>query len=345
MADQLVFQGVGYIEGQDRYNEHRTGVPAQGAGAILQTAQTRRTTKVFVVNSGEHDVHARLRHQGTTKTQTNENLTALAQSATVYSGALQYKSIVPGSVSFTNAGAPPTIVDDGQGNLYDMGFVGVAANLRGTINYALGTFTLTYGAAPTQPVRATYQHTDAVDFASALQTTTKAAGALPYTIQSGFGRVNPGSVTLTDGTRTWIDDGKGNIIETVGASAIVKAGTIDYATGIVTLTAGDAPVGTVTYTYTFNPFAGLVVKAAGCKLLDLMGESQLPELTTQAWAAGIKNETTLSLWGETRDTQQSNLVCQWFFFGEDPYRVTEVFSGFPPGGDSNDSRNFPRVPV
>lgn len=343
MGDTLTFQGIGHIEMQDRVNEHRTGVPNKGAGALLLSAQTRRTAKCYAINAGEADAHLRMRHAGSTKQVTNEHLAALSQPGNKFIGALQFKAVVPKSVSITNAGAPLTIVDSlGDGVLHDTGFPLVT---RGTIDYVKGTISLTYGAAPTAPVRATYQHGDYTDFASPSQATTKASAALPFTVTTGFGRVNPGSVSIADGTpSTWVDDGKGNIIHTTGGVATV-GGSIDYATGLITLFA-PSPVlaGTVTVTYTFNPFAGIAVKAGGCKLADLMGSGQIPEMTSEPWADGIKGETTVGLWGESRDTGKgTNLVTQWTFFGEEPYRVREEFSGFPPGGQSNDARLDPRL--
>jgi hypothetical protein len=342
MGDTLTYQGIGHIEAQDRVNEHRTGVPNRGAGAALLSAQTRRTARVQAINAGEADAHLRMRHAGSVKQVTNEHLAALSQPGNKFIGGLQFKSIVPSSVSITNGGAPLTIVDNGAGVLHDTGLPLVT---RGTIDYVKGTISLTYGAAPTAPVRATYQHNDYADFASPSQVTTKASAALPFTVQTGFGRVNPGAVSIVDGTpSTWVDDGKGNIIHTTGGVATV-GGSIDYATGVITLFA-PSPVlaGTVTVTYTFNPFGGIAAKAAGCKLMDMMGEGSLPELTAEPWADGIKGELTVALWGESRDTNKgTNLVTMWTFFGEEPYRVREEFSGFPPGGHSNDSRLDPKV--
>jgi hypothetical protein len=345
MGDQMTFQGVGYIESQDREDEHRTGVPSLGGAVALLDAPARRTSKVVAVNAGEADVHARLKHQGATKTQTNEYLTALAAGGNKYIGQLQYRSLVAGSVSITNAGAPPTVVDDGTGRLYDTGFVGVAANLRGTINYTLGTFSLQYGAAPTEPVRITYQHTDYSDFLSPSQTTTKPAAVFPFTINLGFGRVNPGSVAIVDGNPlAFVDDGKGSIIETTGGGA-VKRGTIDYARGIITLTAASlALAGTVSVTYTFNPFAALIVHAGGSKGLELF-PGQIPELSAAAWAVGLKSDGTVGLHGETMTAgAHSNLVTRWSHYSEDSYRVRELYSGFPPGGHTNDPRLAGQTP-
>lgn len=344
-VDTLTFNGIGIAESQDRYDEHRTGVPPKGSMALLQhTTGIRRTSMVHVFNSGRQPAHVRLKHQGKTFTQTNENLTAYAAGTrTIYNVTLQYKNIVPGSLSITNAGAPVTVVDDGLGGLWDTGFIGVAGHARGTINYVTGQLALLYGASATEPVRATYQDTDYQDFATGNQVPT-GTPVLNTPFFLGFGRVNPGSVSLTDGTNTWIDDGKGNMIETVGAGSVQAVGTIDYGKGLVTLTTGPSP-GALTGSshYTFNPFAALIVAAAGAKLLDMF--SQIPELTNSAWGAGVRNELNLGLSGEsypevldssTTLSQGTNLICKWFHFSEEPYRVQEDFSGFPAGGFDND---------
>lgn len=329
------FNGVLHAEGQERENEHRTGVPTNGGAVGLLSAPVKRTTGVMVANVGEEDCELRLKHSGTTKTATAELLAALGVSATVFKGQLQFKKLVPKSVSITNVGAPPTIVDDGLGNLYDTGFVGNPANFRGTIDYVNGILALTYGAAPTQPVAITYQHTDYLDFSSAANTTSKAAAAVPFTLQLGRGRTVPGSVSIVDGNPlTFVDDGKGNIIETTGGGA-VKRGTIDYALGLITLTSVSAPLaGTVTATWMYNPFAALLRKAGSQKMLDIY--SQDPEVSGQAYANGVKNESFVALWGQTRSSTPTSLVTQWRHFGEEPYRVNELFSGFPPGGEIND---------
>jgi hypothetical protein len=242
---------------------------------------------------------------------------------------------VKGSVVISNAGAPLSIVDDGEGALYDVGFVGVAANLRGSVDYDLGVIDFTYGAAPTQPVAIAYSHAGYVDFASPSQSSSKAAAAYPFEMQLGYGRVNPGSVVLADGTPlAFVDDGKGNMIETTGGGS-VERGSINYGTGVLTLTSGSAALaGTVAVSYQFNPFAALLAGGGGMKLLDVYG--QIPELMGEAWADGIKGEDRIGLWGEgVLSSVSSHVISQWVHFGEEPYRVDEPFSGVVPGGDSN----------
>lgn len=343
-GDQLVFHGVGYAESQDREDEHRTGVPSMGGAAVLLDAPSRRTSRVVVVNSGEEDAHIRLKTQGAVKTQAAEPLTALAGAGFKYTGMLQFKNIVPGSVVISNAGAPLSIVDDKKGVLYDIGFVGVAANKRGTINYVLGTFTLTYGAAPTEMVAAAYSHSDYTDFVSPAQATSLAAAAFPFVMKFGFGRVNPFSVAMVDGgPKTFVDDGKGNIIETT-AGSIAKVGTIDYALGIVTLTTASAALaGTMAATYTFNPFAALLVHAGGTKDTELM-PGAIPELSSSAWAGALRKDSIVGLHGESRGPAGTNLITRWSHYSEDPYRVRELFSGFPPGGQTNDPRFSGQTP-
>jgi hypothetical protein len=331
-TDTLSFNGVGFVESQERVDEYKSGVPVKGAGAILFTAPIKRTAKVAAVNTGKEACVLRMKHMGSLKTIASENLSAFNQGGNKYVGKLQYGKITPKSVSITNAGAPLTIVDDGFGSLYDTGFVGVAANLRGTINYTTGAISIQYGAAPTAPVLAGYTHNDAVDFASANQVVVDAGGALPHTITLPYGRVVPRSVSLTDGVATWADDGHGNILV-----ANVVRGTIDYAAGVVVIVSGPVPGAlTAASVMKFNPFAALLAAAGTAKLMDLF--SQIPELTNAAYSAGIKSETQLALVGEgnVASGQGTHIHTMWSHYSEEPYRVTAVSAGFGPGGHDND---------
>lgn len=336
------FAGIANVEAQDRRDEYRTGVPSLGDGQSVLDAPAPGARQILQAvhahNTGDQAAWLRLMHQGTVKTVTAELLTALAVTATRYSGRLQYRAVVPGSVTITNAGAPADIVDDGNGLLVDIG----TTTQRGTIDYANGVVDFTYGAGPTEPVTVDYDHTDCVDFASATQTTTftggtAPAGAYPETLALTFGRVVPGSVSLTDGVETFVDDGKGNMVETTGGIASVE-GSIDYATGVITLTGGTGTLADpTTATYQFNPFASLLAAGAGQALMDLFN-SQIPELTQEPWADGLSGEARICLWAESRAAAQTNLVTQWVHAGEDPFRVEAPFSGFPPGGHDNDPR-------
>lgn len=337
------FAGVGHAEAQDRKDEHRTGVPSQGAGTVLLDAPVQtsrqRLSKVHVMNNGEQGALLRMLHQGAVKALGlgGRWLTGLSQVGNRVAGRLVHKSIVPGSVVIQEAGALANIVDSaGDGVLHD---VGVPANVRGSINYVTGDIDFTWGGAATEPQLIDLNHTDYTDFTSVAQSATfTAAGAYTETFQTAIGRLVPGFVTLGDGALTFIDDGRGLMLETTGGSEAVQ-GTVDYATGVITLTGGSAPLnagaGAVTIGSRYNPFASLLSKAGGCMLLDLY-PSQLPELTTEVWADGIKGESRLGLWGESRSNPQTSLTTQWYHSGEDPFRVDAPFSGFPPGGHDND---------
>jgi len=324
------FNGIGTVEAQDRVNEHRTGVPGIGAPALLQRAPVKRLSKIAANNVGKEAAYLRLKHGGKTQTRTAESLKIASQGSQVYTGSFQFKNIVPGTVSITNGGAPLTIVDDSAGNLVDTG----TTTKRGTVNYATGAFTFTYGAAETLPVLAAYSHTDYVEFASAAQVITDAGGANPRTITCPFGRVVPGSVVLADGVHTWADDGKGNIVQTDTGYTVV--GTIDYATGIITKTSGTAIGASTASSCKFNPFAALIVAGGGQKLFDV--QSAIPELTNEAFADGVKGETYVGLFGDSHAAAGAgtSLIVQWAHYGEEPWRVDDVFSGFPAGGYSND---------
>lgn len=335
MEGNYTFAGVDQVEAQDRTNEHRTGLPALGAGlALLLAAPIRRTSCVKAMNTGDHAAEIRLRHGSSVKSVTAEWLKAFdTGTLTTYRGRLQYGLIVPGTVVVTDPGANPVLVDtNGDGILYETG----TAVQRGTINYTDGSLDITYGAAATAPVTIAYDHTSPVDFASPAQVTNQAAAAFPFTMPLGFGRVNPGSVTIVHGgATTYADDGKGNIVETTAASEAVQ-GSIDYATGVITITGGSAALaGTVAATYTFNPFAVLLVGGGGTGTVTLY-PGQIPELSDEPWADGAKGEDEVFLVGQGRTTNGAHLTTQWTHWGEEPYRVRQIYSAFPPGGHSND---------
>jgi hypothetical protein len=337
------FAGIGHAEHQDRVNEHRTGVPGLGNGAVLLSAPINRTSGFSIANTGYLGAHLRLRNRGAEKTISAEPLTASNLGTGLFRGKLQYRSVKKGSVTITPVGGANVIVDVdsngvADGNLYDTG----TDTVRGTIDHENGLFNFTMSGTPTEMVAAAYKHTDAVDFISPSQAILQAGGAA-FTFALAFGRVNPGSVAFSDSTGTpqdFVDDGKGNIIKT-NAGAVAKAGTIDYKDGTITLTV--ATVGSITGSYRFNPFAAKVAAGGGSRAIDLF-PGVLPELMAAAWAAGMKGQTDVCLWGESYGTNplgsgmSTAVVAKVAHFGEDPFRVREEYSTFPAGGQSNDTR-------
>jgi len=289
---------------------------------------------VKAVNAGEFGAEIRLRHGSSVKVVAAEWIKAFDTGAlTTYRGRLQFGSIVPGTVVVSDPGANPDLVDTGgTGVLFEVG----TTVQRGTINYVDGSLNFTYGAAATAPVTIAYNHTAPVDFVSPAQVTNQAAAAFPFVMPLGFGRVNPGSVAITHGgATTYADDGKGNIVETTAANEAVQ-GSIDYATGIITITGGSAALaGTVAAAYRFNPFAAMLAGGGGVGTTVLY-PGQIPELSDEPWADGAKGEDEVWLVGEGRTTHGAHLITQWTHWGEEPYRVRQVYSAFPPGGHSND---------
>lgn len=331
------FAGIGAAEAKDRENEHRVGTPPAGRVEALASAPIRFTTGVRVVNQGGSNADVRLAHGLSVKTQTAEMLTAQAASATRYTGALQFRALVPGSVTFTEAGAPVDVVDNGSGVLHD---IGIPANTRGTINYANGAYDLTWGAAATEQVSITYQHRDYTEFQVAQSASFTAAGSYPEQFQTQFGRLVPGQVALDDGALVFNDDGKGNMIQTTGGTPTVR-GTVDYATGVIDLTSGSGTLSgvadAVTIAAPWNPFGALLVAGGGAAGVTLL-PGDIPELTSEPFADGIKGESRLALVGQSRDNNSTNLLTYWAHHVEEPYRVKEEFTAFPAGGASNDPR-------
>ena len=64
--------------------------------------------------------------------------------------------------------------------------------------------------------------------------------------------------------------------------------------------------------------------------------SAIPELGGETYADGVKGEADLALLGVSRDGLSTNLMTQWSHHVDEPYRVREIFSAFPPGGATND---------
>jgi hypothetical protein len=329
------FAGIGAAEAKPRENEYRSGVPYAGVGlTALLSMPALRTTGVRVMNQGAADALIVLGHGNKEKAVTGELLTKAFVSTTVYRGKLQFGAVKPKSVSITAAAGGSTPLTDpaGDGVLKD-----TASVSRGTINYRTGEFNITFGTAVTEPVVAAYTHTDFSQFASPTQTKTQAAAAVPFVMQASFGRVVPRSVSMTDGVVTVVDDGKGNMIETTGGGAVLR-GTIDYATGVVTLTSISVPlVGTVTMTFTFNPFGALLVKGGGHHGVNILSDG-IPELGSEAWADGIKGESKVAIMGVSRGAGSTDIVAWVSHHLEESYRVQEEYAGFPPGGASNDPR-------
>ena len=326
------FAGIGAAEAKDRENEHRTGVPAAGGGlTALLAAPVRQTTGVKVMNQGGSAALVALAAGSAVRTQAGEHLAALGNPLTIFRGKLQFGAIVPGTLLISIPGAPADVEDDGAGGLVDIG----TTTSRGTIDYLTGVLDMTLGAAATAPVTAAYSHTDWVQLANAQISTPTVATSYPEVLALGFGRVVPGSVSLTDGGETFVDDGKGNMIETTGGIASVE-GSIDYATGIITLTGGTGTLANpTTVNYSFNPFASLLVAGGSTQGIPLMA-SAIPELGAESLADGVKGQAELALLGVSRDGSSTNLLTQWSHHVDEPYRVREIYSAFPPGGATND---------
>jgi len=328
------FAGIGAAEAKDRYNEHRTGVPSAGGKAALLSAPVRYTTGVDVMNQGGEDADIRLAHGSSDKLITAEILSALVTGAVVR-GQLANGAIVPKSFSVTD-GAAQTVSDvNGDGILLDG-----ASVTRGTINYVTGELDLTFAAGATAPVTTTYIHNDFAEFLFAQVQAFTAAAAYTETFQTQFGRLVPGNVALTDGALTFVDDAKGNMIETTGGIATV-VGSVDYALGIITLLSGTGALnggaGLTIVTYSFNPFGSLLRAGGSFQGFSLLSPD-IPEIGSESYADGVKGESLLALIGETRSNRSTNLLTRWYHHCEDPYRVKEEFTAFGPGGQSNDPR-------
>ena len=346
-----VYNGIGFAEAQDRDNEERCGVPPAGALRALLDAPAKggkveggfvgaETSAVHAQNTGEHAAELRLRHGQSVKALTTLLLVGLRVGATnQFTGRTGHRSLVANSIRIIDAGALADIVDDGNGTLHDDG---IPANVRGTVDYVKGEIDATFGAGITLPVTINYDHTDYTDFATGDIVTSKATGGggsgSDEVLQAQLAGVNQGmlvpfTITVTEGgALTFVDDGLGNIIQTNTGNDVV--GSVDYATGEVIIgTASGNLAGTILLTAQITPFGNIVQPGGAAKLLDVYA---VPPYAASVWGIGTVNDNRLALVGQCRSAGQTNLVTKWFHFGEDPYRVQNLISGFPAGGHDND---------
>lgn len=133
-----------------------------------------------------------------------------------------------------------TVRDQGNGQI--KGDAGVGS---GTINYATGSFNVTLGALPDIGTSVLWAWGTPVNYAQATDTANVTLGAISLSLGIASGTsVVPGSLSLAwnDGqTRTVTDDGAGNLTG-------YGTGTIDYATGAISLVPTTIPGSTVAIT-------------------------------------------------------------------------------------------------
>lgn len=226
----------------------------------LSAAVTRGTSNVFVT----------VRIGGVLRSVSGRYTTADSTGSTTAAGRLPNNNITPLSVTFTHGGAGNNVADNGSGILVDSG----TSTARGVIDYTTGVYSYTASGAKGATTVA-YTHTDYVDIPSdtaiSTETSTNGAGTKAHVGATAY-PVVPNTFTAVDdssgpSTCTLFDDGKGNVIQTLSANAVV--GTINYKTGAISLAGLDTNIDTkLTYTYNRNMF-GRTVAAGGGRINDL----------------------------------------------------------------------------
>lgn len=141
--------------------------------------------------------------------------------------------IIAGTLTITGSNPPQVVTDDGAGNL-----VGAGA---GTVNYVTGAISLTFAAAPLGGSTITVVY---ANFAVGNGTAT-------YNVNLGNTPIRRGTVVITAGAQSATDNGLGGFTTVLPGGS----GSIDYTTGVVSITFQAAvAIGTViTISYDYHP--------------------------------------------------------------------------------------------
>lgn len=259
------FNGVGTPPDADKNASLMLGAGRKGTLQNAKPPVVALAERVVAVNlrtvSGNDAIRTILKVGGKVITVTGRNATRDKTAATTAAGVLPNLHIVPGSVLFTLPGAGNDIQDDGNGILVDFG----TSTARGVINYDTGAYSFTASGAIGN-LSVGYQHTDYISVsggAATAEVDTTGAGTVAQT-HTTTSPIVPGTWTGADtGAQTYVDDAKGNIIQTNVATHIV-VGTIDYVNGVVSITASAAVIAvSITHNYTIDKYNKKVAAGGG----------------------------------------------------------------------------------
>ena len=202
-----------------------------------------------------------------------------------FSGTVPNTLIVPGSCAFniTVSSAAVPITDDGLGVL-------TGTNVKGTINYQTGAWTLVCVTAPDNStlITAAYRYffLTPTQVTSGTTTITGATGFTKYVGKTAYGNIVPGTVTLTiaysSSGHNIVDDGLGNL-----TSANTSYGYIDYKTGDITIQFSSQPDNaaamTATYKHSIENSTAILLTE---KDLDVSGVKSVRITSTATTQAG-----------------------------------------------------------
>lgn len=259
------FNGIGTPPDADKNASVMIGAGRKGTLQNAKPPVSALAERITSVNlrtvSGSFDIRTILKVGGKVITVVARNATRDKTAATTAAGVLPNLNIVPGSVLFTLPGAGNDIQDDGNGILVDFG----TSTARGVINYATGAYSFTASGAIGN-LSVGYQHTDFISVsggAATAEVDVTGAGTVAQTHTTSFPIV-PGTWAGNDaGAQTYVDDAKGNIVQTNVAVHLV-VGTIDYVNGVVSITASAAVIGaSITHNYTKDLFNKKIAAGGG----------------------------------------------------------------------------------
>ncbi len=229
------FNGVGNEPNAKKSSSQMIGAlplgSLQNAKPQLEVLAERVVSAEFRTIRGKDNVRVITRVGGKTIVVSGLLTVADSTGANTAAGVLPNRDIVAGTVLFTHAGAGNNVEDDGDGVLQDAG----GGTVRGVINYETGVYSYTASDAKGDTIVA-YDHTDYVSVSGGAQAenSTDGAGTTDFADSTALPIV-PGTLTLTDqGTLTFADDGKGNIVQT-NTTPDAVVGTVNYATGAISL--------------------------------------------------------------------------------------------------------------
>lgn len=342
------FNGIGVTEARNRVHQvqkigvARAGnpsVPISWRGTLNLISGIRLQVTGSPEDGSVSKVFARGVVKGATKTVTARYISSL-QTGTKHVGWLGATDIVPGSLTITDGAlASVTDTDNGDGT----GALANGALASGTIVYATGMIDLDWGAAITKPNKATFQHTGFSDLIGATQTlgSLGAAGPVAALSFTATSPIVPGTLSITDGVDSAVDDGIGNVIQTgVGGDGTV-IGAVNYTTGAVTATLVGGPTwaaGGTTATWKIPNHSWILAGGGGQQFQEFFPDSS----TTKADLTqdGLKGSTSYGIKAETNHANgEANLSVELQVFGDGAELevdidnpMTNVLTGVQAGG-------------
>lgn len=258
------FNGVGNEPNAKKMSSQMIGAlpfgSLQNAKPQLDVLAERVVAAEFRTVKGDDNVRVITRVGGKTTSVSGLPTVADSTGANTAAGVLPNRSITPGTVLFTHGGAGSNVEDDGEGVLQDEG----GGTARGTIDYESGEYSYEASGAKGETTVA-YDHTDYISVSGGSQSenSTDGAGSPNFSDSTAYPIV-PGTLVMDDqGTpsQTFVDDGKGNVIQTNAADAVV--GTVNYGTGAISFTAAGNITTSTDITYDRDLYSKTIAAGGG----------------------------------------------------------------------------------